>query len=119
MTSKTRRLFSKSATYILPVSYTHLVVYKRQVNYRRHTKNLHRFCIKQNAEVSIVPVWIQNQSVQNAHTPKGVFAADGRKILQQLRHRSLFTEDASCLCQPLTFACEQAAFTDEFSMRQV
>ena len=36
-------------------------------------------------------------------------------------HRSLFTEDASCLCQSLTFACEQVAFTDEFSMveRQV
>lgn len=75
----------------IPLRRRQLVVVQRReqapvvVEHRGHPQHLHRGCVKQHAEVAVMPVDVQNQGVQDAHPAEGVLTADPGEKVQELR----------------------------------
>lgn len=107
----------------MPLRRRQLVVVQRReqtpvvVEHRGHPQHLHRGCVKQYAEVAVMPVDVQNQGVQDAHPAEGVLAADPGEKVQELRDGPLGpAEDGAGFGQSHRLAGEQRAFADEFAV---
>lgn len=87
------------------------------VKYRSHLKDLHGGGVKQDAEIPIVPVRVQNDCIQYAHPPEGVFAPDPTKIPEKVWNRMFSAvEHRACLGQSYRFAGKQRTLGNQFPM---
>ena len=79
------------------------------------TSPVHRFRIKQNTEIAVMPVRIENQEIQNAHPSEIISAAKFLEVIKKNRDCTLALENACCLCKAMIFGGKQTALTDKLA----
>ena len=84
------------------------------VKHRSHPPDLQSLCIKQNSEVAVMAVGIQDDGVQYAHPPERISAANAIEIGQQLRYGTLLpAEDCASFCKPHSLTGKERTFADQ------
>lgn len=75
----------------IPVGMLQLILVKIReqtpviIEYRTHGNWVHRFRIKQNTEIAVMTVGIENQGIQNAHPSEIIYAAKFLEVIQKNR----------------------------------
>ena len=109
----------------IPVGMLQLILVKIReqtpviIEYRTHGNWVHRFRIKQNTEIAVMTVGIENQRVQNAHPAEVFSTVKFLEVIKKNRDRTLALEDACCLCKALVFGGKQTAFTDKLTTVEI